>query len=180
MIWKTIPTYAGFYEVSDTGEVRSVDREVWFTSKTGGRHLRTKKGKPVYQQEINSGYMVVWLNKNNATRIRTVHSLIVEAFIGPRPKDFDVCHNDGNKKNNVLTNLRYDSRRSNHKDKIRHGTNACGSKIAQAKLQEDQIISIRELKGAVTSSEAGVIFGVGRRTIERVWRNESWKHVLSS
>ena len=50
---------------------------------------------------------------------RTVHSLVMEAFVGPCPPGRLVCHEDGNFWNCHLENLRYDTSVSNRKDLIR-------------------------------------------------------------
>lgn len=46
-------------------------------------------------------------------RHHTVHSLVCETFIGPRPEGMDIDHVDRNPKNNDLDNLRYVSRSDN-------------------------------------------------------------------
>lgn len=46
----------------------------------------------------------------------------METFVGLRPDGLEVCHNDGVHTNNQLTNLRYDTRRENLRDRVRHGT----------------------------------------------------------
>lgn len=53
----------------------------------------------------------------------TVHGLVAEVFIGPRPEGLDVCHNDGDKSNNRASNLRYDTHSENQKDEVRAGRN---------------------------------------------------------
>ena len=55
-------------------------------------------------------------------KIRYVHSLVAESFIGPRPEGMEVCHNDGDPTNNHLDNLRYGTSSGNELDKVRHGT----------------------------------------------------------
>lgn len=51
-----------------------------------------------------------------------VHILVAEAFIGPRPKNADVCHYDDDKSNNAVENLRYGTRSENVHDSVRNGT----------------------------------------------------------
>jgi hypothetical protein len=55
-------------------------------------------------------------------RMAKVHQLVMEAFVGHRPIGMEVCHNDGNNGNNRWTNLRYDTRAANERDKKKHGT----------------------------------------------------------
>ncbi len=78
------------YEVSNLGNVRNI--------KTG----RILKGSV-----NNHGYLIVGLFKNNKRKNKKIHRLIAEAFIeNPENKPF-VDHNDGNKTNNNINNIRF-------------------------------------------------------------------------
>lgn len=52
---------------------------------------------------------------------RRVHLLVLETFVGPRPHGMFGCHNDGDKDNNRLENLRWDTASNNSYDTVRHG-----------------------------------------------------------
>lgn len=115
--WRDIPGHPG-YQVSDHGRVRSLDRTV--THSNGQVHRI--KGK-VRRTPLNQdGYPSVDLRNQGKRRVRTVHSLVAEAFLGPRPDGADVCHGDGNPTNNRLGNLRYGTRSDNMLDQVQHGT----------------------------------------------------------
>lgn len=111
--WRPVVGFEGFYEVSDRGRVRSVAKVLPFMSKKGNWHTRRTKARVIAQNNINSGYLIVHLYKNNKRTPRTVHSLMAAAFFGPRPPKHDVAHNDGNRRRNVLSNLRYATRSEN-------------------------------------------------------------------
>ena len=51
-----------------------------------------------------------------------MHRLVLGAFAGPPPEGMEGCHEDNDKTNNRLDNLRWDTRPGNHSDKARHGT----------------------------------------------------------
>ena len=72
--WRPVPSFPA-YEVSDEGNVRR-----------GGRQLRRHTGK--------NNYWYVQLWKNGTAKYRTVHSIVAEAFLGPRPKGAHVSHLD--------------------------------------------------------------------------------------
>lgn len=113
--WKPVVGLEGLYEVSDLGRVRSLPRRV--PSGTGMRDVPPKiLVTPISK---TTGYPQITLMH----RTRHVHSLVMEAFVGPRPEGAEVCHNDGIRANSVLTNLRYDSISENRIDTIRHGNN---------------------------------------------------------
>lgn len=107
-----------------------------------GRVMGLYKGEKVLSPSINpDGYASVGLCNSKAgkkyKRIK-VASLVAEAFIGPRPPGSVVCHNDGSRGNDKLSNLRYATQKENIRDKERHGTlkteNNRGQNHGNAKL----------------------------------------------
>lgn len=116
-IWKAIPGHE-YYECSNIGRVRSIDRTVW---NNGGRspHWCSLKGR-VLRQSTHKGYRYVSLGRDHKTQ---VHILVMATFVGPRPEGVDVCHNDGNPENNRVDNLRYGTHSENMMDCVRHGRN---------------------------------------------------------
>jgi hypothetical protein len=176
--WKSVVGYKGVYEVSDAGHVRSLSRRVPFLSKRGNWHERVTVLKPLVAQKINSGYLVVHLSRDDKCVARTIHSLVAAAFIGPRPTGYDVAHNNGQRLDNRAANLRYTTRAGNHADKRRHGTHACGTRIAQSKLTERAVRSIRAARGRRSVTTLSAKYGVARASIYRVWKRTSWGHVL--
>lgn len=117
-IWRTLPDWEGIYEVSDSGRVRSLDR---ITSR--GR-LRGR----VLSPGISNGYLTVCLSGDGRRRTAKVHTLVAETFLGPRPADRVVCHGNGDKTDNRLANLRYDSPSENVRDVVRHGRHVQANK----------------------------------------------------
>lgn len=113
--WRVVPSNP-IYEVSDHGNVRSRDHQVWGGKRTG---FYTKPGKLLRPGIASHGYPTVALGRGNS---RTVHSLVTEAFIGPTPDGMEIRHNDGNRQNPRLTNLLFGTRLENIEDAFRHGT----------------------------------------------------------
>lgn len=116
--WKEIPGYEGWYEVSDIGTVRSMDRAV--------EHARfgvqNRKGKVIKAKETEDGYLMVRLSKNGVRKGKLSHRLVLEAFVGPCPEGMEARHLDGNPKNNSVDNLQWGTPKENAADKKRHGT----------------------------------------------------------
>lgn len=107
--WKDIKGYEGFYEVSNTGKIRSLDH--YIRQKNNSKKLH--KGKILNTWSDKIGYIVVGLNKYNKYKIKKVHRLVAEAFI-PNPENkSDVNHKDGNKANNCVNNLEWNTRAEN-------------------------------------------------------------------
>jgi hypothetical protein len=117
--WAAVSGYTGLYEVSDRGRVRSLERTVG-SEKEGT--LRVMPGVLLEPLPMPKGYQQVHLFKDGKSATVTVHSLVAEAFIGPRPKGKQVAHNDGDPTNNRASNLRYVGQAENEADKKKHGT----------------------------------------------------------
>ena len=116
-IWKPIKGYEGNYEVSNIGNVRSIDRIVKYSN---GREYH-KKGQRLIPTDNGKGYLIVGLKNKN----HYVHRLVADTFIEhPNGKDF-VNHIDYNRKNNTVENLEWCTVSEN----IKHS----GSHISKAK-----------------------------------------------
>lgn len=117
--WKDIAGFEGYYQVSDQGRVRSLDRTI--------PHKRfgtvNRKGRIIAPGSNPAGYVIYGLKREGKTKGRTAHTLVLEAFVGPRPEGKEACHNDGDRKNNRLENLRWDTNSENKMDIQRHGRN---------------------------------------------------------
>jgi len=50
-----------------------------------------------------------------------VHHLVLGVFVGPRPEGTVACHNNGDGYDNRVENLRWDTRKANAADTVRHG-----------------------------------------------------------
>ena len=72
-----------------------------------------------------------------------VHTLVLIAFVGPRPDGLMCCHNDGDPTNNHLDNLRWDTGSANMQDMIRHGRYKNGPALAARKFNASEIQQIR-------------------------------------
>lgn len=116
-IWKDIKGYEGFYQVSNLGNVRSVDRVVkhprYGERKEKGRLLKPRKVSK------NGRYLTVLLCKNGKQVNHRVHRLVAEAFIPNEYNKREVNHIDGNRENNRADNLEWVTREEN----MRHAFN---------------------------------------------------------
>lgn len=103
MTWASIPDYEGLYEVSDEGEVRSVDRTI---IRKGDVEVNLK-GRLLRPGKDKFGYLMVTLSSGGVTLSKSVHALVAEAFLGERPKNYDVRHLNDNITDNRAVNLEY-------------------------------------------------------------------------
>ncbi len=89
-------------------------------------------GGVVLKPVMIRGYLAVSISG----KIRKIHRLVLETFVGPCPVGFQACHNDGDYSNNSLSNLRWDTAKSNAGDRIRHCTQVRGEVCHSAKFTE--------------------------------------------
>lgn len=172
--WKPIPGYQ-FYEVSDQGRVRSLDRLV-LTRNRWDLMSRKQKGRILKQANLRGGYLGVHLSEFGVTEMVPVSHLVTLSFVGPRPsQQHESAHWDGDRKNNVPSNLRWATSKENKSDQLRHGTRQNGQRNGNAKLTDDQVRAIkadtRPLK--VVAAEYGVSFGL----IGHIRQGRAWRHV---
>lgn len=141
--WKDIPSWEGSYQVSSDGRVRSVERVVVQRSRWGTQRRRFR-GKELKAQKSSNGYVFVVLSRPGYRQKQAlVHRLVALTFLGEPPNGHEVCHINGVRHDNRLSNLRWGTRSSNHSDKIRHGTHVRGTNNPQSRLNETIVRSIR-------------------------------------
>lgn len=170
--WLPIPGYEGFYEASDMGRIRSVDRII--RTRDGVTSLR--KGKIISTKFVaNEKRVVVHLWKENNQKLFRLHKLIMLTFVGPRPEGMDICHYDGNAQNNRLDNLRYDTRSANIQDAIRHGTSTRGDNNGRSVLNSEMVMAMRLLrKQGHTVKSISNHFGVKYQTAVSATNGYNW------
>lgn len=101
-IWRDIPGYEGYYQVSNFGRVKSLSRKVY---NRGGFHI--SKDRILKQQLRKDRYYNVHLLKEGVKKIFFVHRLVALAFI-PNPNNYpDINHKDENPANNCVNNLEW-------------------------------------------------------------------------
>lgn len=174
--WRPVLGYEGFYEVSDRGRVRSIDRKINVVEHS--RRYRRKRRGCMLCFGASRGRPIVSLNRSGK-RTFFVHRLVLEAFVGHCPEGLECCHKDGDKTNNRRGNLRWDTKASNIADRERHGTTARGERGGMAKLTERDVREIRRryAVGGVTKTALGLKYGVSGTNVTDVINRRTWAHV---
>jgi len=117
-VWKDIPGYEGYYQVSNFGRVKSLERIVHYKpgSKSDNFHNCHIVRERILAQRINTtGYYVVMLSRVAKRKLVLVHRLIAIAFIPNQDPNTmkDINHKDGCRTNNDINNLEWCSRQYN-------------------------------------------------------------------
>ena len=170
-VWKGICGYEGMYQVSNRGEVRSLDR----LDSTG----RKIKGCLLKLRFTNKGYLMVALCKEGKYQSFSVHRLVATTFIA-NPSDLPcVMHApDDTKTNNSVDNLRWGTEKDNSQDMTLKNRNHVGECHKGTKLTEVQVTCILELiASGLSNVEIGKRFNTPRQTIYSIRTGERWvKH----
>ena len=171
--WKNIKDLKGYYQISEDGRVRSVDRDIpnhWGSMS----HFKGKERVPSIDK---CGYKMVSLKKQGVMRGMLIHRLVAEAFI-PNPENKPcINHINGDKLDNRVENLEW----CTHAENIRHSYNT-GLKKKQkgelnpsAKLTDSDIRCIRLSNAPVT--ELSEIYGVSIGVIYNIKARRTWRHI---
>lgn len=133
-LWKDVDGYEGKYQVSNFGQVRSLERKV--SNHTG---LLTVKPRFLKQAKNHKGYPIVYLSDGKKQKTITVHRLVAIAFIPRIAGKPQVNHIDGNKANNHLENLEWCDNRENQIHAYKLGLNRATGRAGKPKKPVIQI-----------------------------------------
>ncbi len=151
------------------------DGTVWRSKSKGGKPLAT----PVLiTPRVRSGYPSVGVWSKSVQKAESVHVMVLETFVGPRPLGFQAEHLDGNRLNPRLENLRWATKSENNSRKRDHGTMPVGVASGTAKLNNSAVIEMRRMASeGVSFTKIGAAFGVHRTTAQRAVVGKRWGHI---
>ena len=152
-IWKDVLHYEGYYQVSNFGRVRAVERYVKSCRDGSERYAY---GHIMPQFDNGHGYLFVNLYKDNKAKREYVHRLVALAFV-PNPDNLpQVNHKDEVKSNNVPENLewcdcKYNNNYGTRKERqiesyLRNGTNC--TRVGKVDSNGNIIATYRSMREA--------------------------------
>lgn len=149
------------YSVSDMGRVMSRHR--------GGRIL-----KPA----LSKGYLIVTICANGIRKTQRIHTLVAEAFLGPKPTPLhEINHKNGAKIDNRVENLEWVTRSENEQ----HAYDVLGFKAAygeangHAKVNVDAVLAIRDrCSRGETQRVVAADYGITQSAVSRIVSAENW------
>lgn len=153
-IYKSVKGYEGIYEVSNFGNVRSIDRNDSIGRKTKGR---------IISPSVCNGYLGVNLCKNSKATYTKVHKIVAETFLEKTENRNEVNHKNGNKKDNRLENLEYVTKSEN----IRH-------RVIE-RLHETNLNKYSDLEIAKIIDEYYKVAGTGKKGVKHLIKKYNLK-----
>jgi hypothetical protein len=166
--WKDIKGYEGYYMVSDLGNVKSLERKVMTY-----QGLKTRKER-ILKPYLTHGYARICLHKEGDKKMVNIHRLVCEAFLPSINGKEIVNHKDGNRSNNVLSNLEWCTQSENIKHKFSHNKYI----VSWASLKEWQVEYIRSF-----DKKYGICVKLAKElcvpiyTVRRVMNGETYKNI---
>lgn len=125
------------------GYMVGADGSVWSCRRPGRPGGLTGEWRRLSPWMGTTGYFHATLRVGGRFRHYKVHRLVLGAFVGPCPEGLECCHNDGDRRNNSIGNLRWDTRESNIRDRTKHGRLPGGELHPTAKLSDAEVLAIR-------------------------------------
>lgn len=173
-IWKDIKGFEGYYQVSDLGRIRSLDRYV--NNSISGKRLLRGMVMKIYTFP-RTGYCLVTL-KNCGAKTIFIHRLVAEAFIPNPDNKPEINHKDGDKTNNQASNLEWSTRQENIDHSWETGLiKNFGENHSHSIFTEKQILEIRENKDNLKQRQLAELYGTTQPVISKIVNRTRWKHI---
>ena len=186
--WTEIKEVSG-YQVSSFGRVRSMDRVLPFTSRTGDITSKKYKGKILNTYVDKKGYEIARFGRGS--KRYKIHRLVAKAYLPPPTQELinsctnpmngvEVNHKDGIKTNNHVNNLEWCNGKSNavHASELGLYHQPIGTKNSRAKLDEYEVLEIRARRTAGEDVDSlSSEYQVTTSTIYKICTKESWSHI---
>lgn len=143
--WRDIPGFEGFYQASNTGRIRSLDRIVT-RMRRGFEQKYFKAGIVLKSTPTKRGYFRVLICIDPIRIHKTVHQLVALTFI-PNPNNLkELNHKNGVKADNQPENLEWCTRRHNIQHAFDTGLNKGSQfgKCGKLHTRSKRVLSIRD------------------------------------
>ena len=176
--YRDIKGFEGLYQISEYGDIKSLDREISHykggVSKIKGRVLKTPLDKYGYKK-------AVLFNKGKRT-YTTVHRLVALSFITNPNNLPEVNHKDGDKLNNYWKNLEWctteDNLKHAHKNNLIDYNKNSGENCYITNLTNKIVKEIREkMANGIKNKDIEKEYSLSRSTVSRIRTNKSFKNI---
>lgn len=168
-IWMDIPEYEGLYQVSNLGNVKSLN------------YNKTKTEKLLKLCNDKNNYLILNLHKNGKQQNKKLHRLVLLTF---KPESFfknaQANHINGIRNDNRLENLEWCSAKENMTHAIKTGLrNDNGENHKNSKLKDIDIIQIRLYYKNKTYNQFELAdkYNISRQNVGFIVNNKAWTHI---
>lgn len=168
-VWKAVPGYEGRYEVSNHGRFRGLPRPLIYKDGRKG----VLQGGPIRGAMTTQGYLAIALDTKAK---RLAHRIVAEVFLEPQEYRRTVNHKDGNKTNNHVSNLEWNTFAENNAHARANGLNRQHGEASNLAKHSDQFIeSVRRVYAAYNPnySELARLFGLRSGHARQIVKGET-------
>jgi len=172
--WRDIKGYENYYQVSNIGNVRSLDRTVPHPV------MGFKKGKPCKQHPNHNGYMRVGLHKLGNREQEFVHKLVGQAFVSNPNSKPQINHIDGDKLNNNVENIEWCTNKENciHASNLGLRNPVRGIEHHNAKMNPEKVKDLRKKRDEGWSyKQLCDLFGITKGVVGQIYHKRTWAYV---
>ena len=141
--WRDVVGFEGFYQVSNLGRVKSLDRTT-----CDGKQLKGRIIAPVGTRYLSAN---LWMNGKSYNKM--VHRIVGEAFVSNPDNLLEINHKDKNTTNNRADNLEWVTSSDNHN----HGVSTRKSYSYRKKvkcLETDEVFDSISAAGRSVNADA--------------------------
>jgi hypothetical protein len=178
MEWKDVIGFEGLYQVNQFGDIKSLGN---------GLSTNSLNNKERILKPQKKRYLTVKLSKDGNYYYKTIHRLVAEAFIENKENKPQVNHIDGNKYNNHVNNLEWNTAKENIQHSVRTGLqinkkgleNTCSKQILQYDLDNNLIKewgSLREITRETGFNRTGIVGCCKKRKKFRTAYGYQWEY----
>lgn len=162
--WKDIQGFEGLYQVSNLGNVRSLDRYV--NSAINKSKQRLLKGRVLKPNDNGHGYKYITLSINGIKYREYIHRLVAKHFVdNPNDKE-EVNHINGDKTDNESENLEWTTRNENEKHS--HELGISGNSLTEISIVESSMIIELIKTGKYTYADITQVFNVPKSLVKKL------------
>ena len=169
--WRPVAGFPG-YEVSSQARVKILAR----------RNLQgAMRRERILKTDYTDGYQLVRLACDGVKHAKTVHSLVLTAFSGPRPEGQETRHLNGVRDDNRAENLQWGTIRENRIDQKHHGRGIQGARNPKAKFVAGDVERVKDLRRFGNSQQRiGGWLGIEQTHVSKILRGKHWTQQIAA
>lgn len=181
-IWKSITGYEGLYQVSNLGNVKSLERQ--HRSGFNGNGITKRKERLLKKVKDKDGYLCVSLSKESKVKTMKVHRLVALAFVPNPDNKNQVNHKDALKYNNIYSNLEWNTNKENINHAILKGlikrnpnieSNRLNGMKTAKRIKAFCCLSNKLVWECQSITSASIKYNIDKRSIQRNLKGENKK-----
>lgn len=170
-IWVPVTGYELYYEVSNFGRVKSLNRP------DGGNQYN--QSFILKATLLKTGYFQVCLVINKVKKKQSVHRLVISAFLSNPSNKPQVNHIDGIKKNNHISNLEWCTPSENglhaYKTGLSVSLGLSGEENHSCTHTKEQVLKIKNLlTQGIAMKDIAKIHGFNREYVKAIKYGKCW------